>query len=96
MIGLILITTIGVIYSVWIMITKETGFLFSTKRTGFVILLLLGLLFSLYNEYKERKLLITICYENNITLPAIFEREIKSIKVEKFEASLKKGNLWDI
>jgi len=81
----------GTIYALICALGKETGFIFSTKRMGWVMTFIFGFvfLFALFVSHSQRLTLIKTCVDNNITLPQEFSRDVKNYKVQQFEKELK-------
>jgi len=57
---------------------------------GIMIIILIILMISLTTLYTERiNILLNITYDNNISLPDMYKKDIEEIKIERFKRNLK-------
>jgi hypothetical protein len=57
---------------------------------GIMLIILIPLMISLTILYTERiNILLNITYDNNISLPDSFQKDIEEIKIERFKRNLK-------
>jgi Na+-transporting methylmalonyl-CoA/oxaloacetate decarboxylase gamma subunit len=85
---------IGFGFAISSALSKEEGFIISTKRMG-VVMAFIFFLISIFlipslvgNIVNSRNYLIKKCYDNNITLDKKYDEDIKKIKIENFKKGL--------
>ena len=81
---IVFLTTLAALYFMFVAMSKEEGFLFSTKRMGWVLMILMvivqiGILFA---QADEKQKLLRAIVEHDITLPPIFETQVYDTKLE--------------
>lgn len=94
----IFLTTLMVLYSTWVMMNDEQGFVLSTKRSAgaLLVMALIVQIIVLVSQSGEKETLLRTIVENNITLPALFENQVIDTKLmiasDKLKVKLEQEN----
>jgi len=88
---LIILSTVGMLISLYSYLSEENGFILSTKKIGFVMMFAFAMVYfiAIFETYSEKRELVKICVENNVTIPKRYQNIVVSIKVGKYVESLK-------
>lgn len=91
---LIFANTLAALYFMFMAMSEEEGFIFSTKRLGWLLLILMLIiqLRILIIQADEKHELLRAAVEHNVTLPPIFKTQVYDTKLE-IETEKIKGKL---